>query len=177
MSTEPDMVPGFLRYARQSTLFVDAGANTGFYTLLAHAANPNIQIRAFEPNPAVFKKLARHVELNGLAACTQLHAVALGNSTGTGRFQIPEDATMAHIAAPGDGTDGIQVPIGQPVDLMKIDVEGYELGVLQGMSTILRAHRPVLFFECLPGSITSAPGPSPPRSINSTPTTAPPTTS
>lgn len=162
MSTEPDMVPDFIQYARRSSLFVDAGANTGFYSLLAHAANPKIQSRAFEPNPAVFKKLVRHVELNGLANSCQLHAFALGNSTGIVSFQVPEDATMGRIAAPGDDDGGISVEIrrlddllaGQAVDLVKIDVEGYELGVLQGMLGILHAHRPVIFFECLPGSPT-----------------------
>jgi FkbM family methyltransferase len=158
MSTEPDVVPVFLDHVRRCSRFIDVGANTGFYSLLAHAANAKIQTWAFEPNPAVFEKLRHHVEINGMAGSCQLYALAAGNATGSVKFQIPEDATMAHIAGPGE--DGIEVPIrklddilpNEPVDLVKIDVEGHEIGVLRGMTNILATSRPAIFFECLPGS-------------------------
>lgn len=158
LSTEPDVVPLFLDHVRRCSRFIDVGANTGFYSLLAHAANPKIRTWAFEPNPAVFEKLRHHVEINGMAGSCQLYALAAGDSTGSVKFQIPEDATMGHIAGPGE--DGIEVPIqrlddilpDEPVDLVKIDVEGHEIGVLRGMTNILAASRPAVFFECLPGS-------------------------
>ncbi len=159
LSTEPDVAPVFLEYARRATDFIDVGANTGFYSMLAHAANQKIRIWAFEPNPAVYRKLEHHVLINKMETSCQLYAMALGEIAGVVKLQIPEDATMAHVV--GDGDEGIEVPI-QPldavisprdkVDLVKIDVEGHELAVFRGMRRILHEQQPPVFFECLPGS-------------------------
>jgi FkbM family methyltransferase len=159
LSTEPDVAPVFLSYARKAAGFIDVGANTGFYSMLAHAANKNIRIWAFEPNPAVYRKLEHHIRINDMTKCCQPYAMALGESSGAVKLQVPADATMAHIV--GENDDGILVDI-QPldlavpeqdtVDLVKIDVEGHELAVFRGMRRILSQQRPPVFFECLPGS-------------------------
>lgn len=159
ISTEPDVAHVFRDYARRATGFIDVGANTGFYSMLAHAANQKIRIWAFEPNPAVYRKLEHHILINKMEASCQPYAMALGEVAGAVKLQIPADATMAHVV--GDGEEGIEVPI-QPldavisprdkVDLVKIDVEGHELAVFRGMRRILREQQPPIFFECLPGS-------------------------
>ena len=138
ISTEPDVAHVFRDYARRATGFIDVGANTGFYSMLAHAANQKIRIWAFEPNPAVYRKLEHHILINKMEASCQPYAMALGEVAGAVKLQIPADATMAHVV--GDGEEGIEVPI-QPldavisprdkVDLVKIDVEGHELAVFR----------------------------------------------
>ena len=128
-------------------------------SMAAHAANPKIRIWAFEPNPAVYRKLENNIFINNMGAACQLYSMALGETAGTVKLQVPEDATMAHVVS-GD-EEGIEVPI-QPldavispqdkVDLVKIDVEGHELAVFRGMRRILHEQQPPVFFECLPGS-------------------------
>ena len=159
LSTEPDVASVFLEYARRATGFIDVGANSGFYSMLAHATNPKVRIWAFEPNPAVYRKLEHHILINKMEASCQPYAMALGEVAGAVKLQVPADATMAHVV--GDSEEGIEVPI-QPldavispqdtVDLVKIDVEGHELAVFRGMRRILHEQQPPVFFECLPGS-------------------------
>src|SRR5712671_6203908 len=51
-------------------LFVDVGANIGFFALVAAKLNPRLRVIAFEPNPKMFAMLSDHKRLNDLSNLT-----------------------------------------------------------------------------------------------------------
>jgi methyltransferase, FkbM family len=160
---ESETIPVFYKLAQSVQIVLDIGANTGFYTLLACTANPRAQVVAFEPVPRVYEKLVEHVRINHFDDRCEIYQMAVSNSVGTAQMHIPlgDLPTSASLNAKGfRGFDGIlmQVPVTtidtmmeeRPVDLAKIDVEGFEPQVLKGMRTTLQRFRPALFIECLP---------------------------
>lgn len=155
---EPTTVPLFCELARRSSGFLDVGAFTGVYSLLACAVNPSIRVIAVEPNPSVLPSLRRNIDLNRFRArCTPI-ACALSDVPGTAILTIPLDTTAATL---GDSATGDRVEVelrtgdaaleGAAVDLVKIDAEGHELEVLRGLKRTLEDAGPAVFVECLGG--------------------------
>ncbi|MGI8330307.1 FkbM family methyltransferase [Actinomadura scrupuli] len=143
--------------AKEAKVFVDVGAYSGIYTILACVANPRLRAIAFEPNPVKLEQLRSNVALNGLRDRVTLVGKALSSEPGRAGLAIPADdsqASLAH-AAPGARTVDVPVTTGDealgdlPVGLVKIDVEGLEPQVLTGMAGVLAAHRPKIIAECL----------------------------
>lgn len=131
---------------------VDVGANIGYYLLLfQQAIGPRGRVVCIEPSVENLPELRRNMELNRFDNVA-LHAVALGDHEGeTGlRSGINSGVVEAH-----SGT--YQVPlrrldrlIDEPVDFLKIDVEGYEGQVLAGAEQLLERHKPTIFLELHP---------------------------
>lgn len=129
----------------------DIGANTGFYTLLAaRRAGAGGVIHAFEPNPRNLAPLREHVRLNRPCPVT-VHALALSDRAGalafedTGSFtgRLAQQGDLKVRAVPLDHL--VNVERLAPPTLLKIDVEGAELSVLQGARDTLAQHRPMIF--------------------------------
>jgi FkbM family methyltransferase len=154
---ERDTVPLFVEYAKNADRIVDVGAHTGFYTLLASVANPGCEVMSFEPLPATFKRLMNNIRLNQLGArCLPLEA-AVSDRVSKTLLSVPMDKTMTFIDA-GAGTVPVctttlddVIPRDGKTKLVKIDVEGHESAVLNGMNRTLIDSRPTIFFECNPG--------------------------
>lgn len=127
-----------LHVLRPGTLFVDVGANAGTYTLLASGVVGCHSV-ALEPVPEAFARLQANLSLNGLHGVEAVN-VAAGERAGRVIFTAKEDTTN-HALAP-DEESNATVPVevrtldevlaGRAVELLKIDVEGFELPVLQG---------------------------------------------
>lgn len=162
-SYEPETVKVFSDIARNSKLILDIGANTGLFTLIAAASNPTCRIISFEPVPHICDRLKAHIELNGLEQRCQVRQEALTNRIGSAKFHIPlgEVPTSASLNTHGfRGTKGylIEVPVDtvdnvcseKRVDLVKIDVEGFEDKVLEGMQRVLLESAPIIIIECNP---------------------------
>ena len=160
---ESETIPVFYRLAQSAEIVLDIGANTGFYTLLACTANPRARVIAFEPVPRVYEKLLEHISLNHFEDRCEVYQTAVSNFVGTAKMHIPPEdlPTSASLNPKGfRGFDGIlqQVPVTtidavvgeRTVDLVKIDVEGFEPQVLEGMQMTLQRCRSALFIECLP---------------------------
>ena len=162
---EPETLRAASVIARRARDFWDVGANTGPYTLLASAVNPGITTWAFEPVPAVFARLRANVALNGWAPRCHLLDVAVGRTAGPARLHVPAGPvlpTSATVDARGfRGIRGSLVEVrtirladvideDTPVDWVKIDVEGYEDAVLEGMGDALGRRRPAIIVECIP---------------------------
>lgn len=135
----------------------DVGANEGEYSaeVLKYAANA--EIYAFEPHPITFNKLTANL------ASTPVHLTnaGLGREEGTLQlFDYADNDGSSHasvyqeiIKSIHKGTpvcheiqivtlDGFVDSLGLPkIDLLKIDVEGHELAVLQGAERTIRAGR------------------------------------
>lgn len=136
---------GFVLHAlRPESLFLDVGANVGVYTVMASGAVGATSI-AIEPAPSTVRKLKRNILINGISASVEIANVAVGDSSQTVRFTTESD-TMNHVVSSEENVNFCEVDMkpldailaGRSPDVMKIDVEGYELPILTGASNLLR---------------------------------------
>ena len=143
---------------------LDVGANEGLYTLFsARRVGPAGRVVAFEPSSRERRKLEHNVARNRLGNVT-IVPCAVGSSEGTAALQIASGVHSGHNTlgalvyddAPAAGVEHVPVErldtlierLGVvTVDVIKIDVEGAELHVLEGARRTLAAHRPILMVE------------------------------
>ena len=164
---EAETIPIFYELARASSIVLDIGANAGVYSMIAGAANPNSKIIAFEPVPETYKRLVNHVHMNGLDDRCVLCKEAASNFIGSAKLHVPRyDASELASLHPGHTNVKsfvIDVPVttidtvcstedndGSALMLVKIDVEGSEDRVLEGMQRTLADWAPLIIVECLP---------------------------
>jgi FkbM family methyltransferase len=138
--------------------FVDVGANVGYFTLLgSRTVGPTGHVYAFEPVPATRSDLATNLRLNDATNVTVFEH-ALSNSPGQATFSVgPVDHRgTSSLRSLTNSTEQITVATARlddllsvqgKVSLIKIDVEGAELLVLEGMTTCLGRDRPDLIIE------------------------------
>lgn len=153
-----------LEHFRDGDVAYDVGANIGLVSLLLALHRPGgKRVHSFEPEPVNYGRLLRNIELNGLEDRISAHRAALGAEEGEAElFVRPGAGEGRHSLASADGSKGsIRVPVttvagfardsGDPPDFLKIDVEGAEGQVLQGMDALLADRRPrELFLEIHP---------------------------
>jgi len=146
---------------RPGMTVVDAGANVGYFTLIAcNAVGREGRVFAFEPDPETYEMLFRSVEMNGFRQICQCHRMALSSSRGKARFyrfsQHFGGNSLWHRGGAttefGDKVSEVEVDtipfdefaesagIRGRIDLIKIDTEGSEAHVLQGMQKTLAAN-------------------------------------
>lgn len=156
----------FGEISKRSMFIIDAGANIGLYSLLAAVNNRQAIVQAFEPNPFNNARLRRNVALNGVEDRVEVHQVALGDTNGEISFFLPDDDRISDVSSVYPGHTShfndfkhrkIQVQC-VTLDafckahsfypqLIKIDVELYELQVMQGMKRLLTSVKPFIFCE------------------------------
>lgn len=137
---------------------VDAGANVGYMTVLACvAAGSGGRVLSFEPHPELFAVLGRNVaEARGNwdVATVEAHQAALGERSGAAELHLPPDFEtndgVARIAAE-PAADGRALTVrvvaldeimgDAPIDVLKLDVEGYEPQVLKGTERAILERR------------------------------------
>jgi FkbM family methyltransferase len=143
-------------------VFFDVGANLGYFTFLAAALlEGRGAVHAFEPWSVVYDDLATNARLNGFR-CLELNQLALGDCDGEARLFAPQtpEWTMASLVPhdPGQAAETVQTMRFDSyckrrgidrVDVLKIDVEGAELQVLQGMGNFLSRWQPDIVLEVL----------------------------
>lgn len=147
---------------RAGDVFFDVGANIGLVSLIV-ANQPQFregQVHGFEPEPRNLEHMKRNIQANGLEARVHAHGVALSNEEGSAELFVRGQAGEGRhslVAARGS-TGAIEVAL-TTMDrfchshevaptVVKIDVEGAEGEVLEGMSALLERHRPrELFME------------------------------
>lgn len=129
---------------RSGGVFLDVGANIGAFTLIA-AEQEAAQIMAFEPHPATFDDLQRNVQLNRRGNVV-LHQAAVGNADGHLHITNTPGSPTTHVTQAGEGA--LLVPVVRLDTLLersaiapkiiKIDVEGHEDAVLDGLGSLIR---------------------------------------
>jgi FkbM family methyltransferase len=139
-------------WLRPGMTVVDVGANVGYYTLLAASCvGPRGRVLAVEPSPYACARLRQAVVENTLAQVVTLQ-VALGSAAGEGTLYLPPLGNHAPSMVACDRKDCVTVALRtldecltewhvDQVDLLKIDVEGFEPQVLAGARSALKAGR------------------------------------
>ena len=158
------------KLATDAEVIIDAGANIGLYTTLgAKSMKSNKgKVFAFEPIPDNIKLLKDNIKLNSLNALVSVVTDALGEDNRTLQLHISEKSVGNHSAG-GLGASGYgkvlevqQTSIDafkkkksiKKVDLIKIDVEGYDGYVLKGALKTIASDHPALMVECIPKLLT-----------------------
>ncbi len=140
--------------------FWDVGANIGYFSLLAATVvGPRGQVVAWEPGPEAFQQLQDNIALNNVLQVYAL-PLAVADQEGTARLYLHggEADTGATLFQGGARSQYHEVQTttldtffrqhgGPPPQLLKIDVEGAELAVLQGAVSLLADHSPLLLVE------------------------------
>lgn len=149
------------RSLRRGSVFVDVGANLGYYSLGANRrVGDDGQVIAFEPNPATLARLRRNVDLSQ-ANRIKIFDCALSDASGQCLLYVPPDPTMHGHASlreqdrTGHLTTAVQVRrlddvLGNELsrlDIIKIDTEGSELAVLRGAEQLVTRFRPSILVE------------------------------
>ncbi|MFC5286582.1 FkbM family methyltransferase [Actinokineospora guangxiensis] len=135
---------------RPGGVFLDVGANHGWFSLVVGHARPDAAVWAVEAVPATAEVLAAN--LSGTPNARVVRS-AVGSCRDSVLLSVPEDDAFARLGT--DGTPCPQVPLdelwadfGAPrVDAVKIDVEGSEVDVLRGARGLLERDRPLLVVE------------------------------
>lgn len=148
------------RRVKPGMTVIDVGANFGYFTLLmGDAVGETGHVIAVEPNPNTASLLGETLLLNGHQNRTSVVSKALGERAGKGWLYTPDgepkNATLvANQNLPGGRT--VEVPIvtldevalaSRRVDLVKIDAEGGELGIVAGMHQLIARDRPAIVLE------------------------------
>jgi FkbM family methyltransferase len=150
-----------LKNAKRYRQFYDIGANIGYFSLCAAAANPSIEVFSFEPSEFNRTRFQQNLLLNSqLSGRIKILPIALGHARGTASFYqaSAENSGMSGMHAIEDHLAKTEVPVSTfdhevsqwPITLpalVKMDVEGYEWLVLQGMRQTLQSQRPDLLIE------------------------------
>jgi FkbM family methyltransferase len=148
---EPVLTRYILAHARKGGLFVDVGANLGYYSLLWAGARPDNRVYAIDASPLVFPRLLRNVKLNGLERQVRAFEIAVSDHEGLSSFALrPEGQLGAGSLAPEPEPDTIDVVTTcldtlfsslPRIDVLKTDAEGFDTHILRGSETLLREHR------------------------------------
>lgn len=147
----------------RGAIFIDGGGHSGLMSMIASVCVGNEgQVHTFEPQSQLVERL--NLELSaGKFSNVTLNQKLLAESSGTlVFFQIPE-ATVSSSVSPllSSRADVVQVECPatslddywnslkkpRPVDLIKLDVEGYEFAVIRGCKTLIQSYYPLLILE------------------------------
>jgi FkbM family methyltransferase len=133
------------RYVKPGDTVIDVGANIGSLTLpMAGLVGPQGRAYAFESQAHNFNLLCAHLALNGIEHVRPLNAFV---------SDVPKPKTSSEMWG-SYVSDKWPTPVTKLDDLgldscalIKIDVDGGELGVLKSAARLIEASRPVLYFE------------------------------
>ena len=158
---EPLLCRALSQVLKPDGVFFDVGANVGFFSLLAaHRLVPGGRVAAFEASPRIFSCLERNAQAQPRAGLMLFHrAVTERSGDEMSFFDAPETkfgmgslanrfgshAAVVKSISLDDAAEQMGVA---RVDAIKVDVEGFELGVFRGARRLLAmTPAPVIFFE------------------------------
>jgi len=141
---------------REATV-IEIGANIGALTVpLSRSVGPHGMVYAIEPQLPIFNLLCGNLALNGITNVRPMHC-AMGQTHGSVNiplYDIRDDRNFGGVGLSDNEETQTTVPM-LTVDklgleqchMLKIDVEGHEIQVLQGALQTIAKHRPILFVE------------------------------
>jgi len=136
-----------LSYAQPGMRVADIGAHFGYYTIkMGKKIGPNGYLYSFEPNPEMNKFVEENIKLNGLNFYAKLCKHALGENPGAATLAYSggnlAQATLADYVN-ADTKVVVEVKqldtvVSHPLDLVKLDAEGYEPFILKGATRTIQ---------------------------------------
>lgn len=169
---EPALLEAINHFARPDFVVYDVGANIGYVSLaLAKAVGQGGRVVAFEPLPTNLVRLRANMALNPEGNRVQIVGAAVGASISQDSFMVHKSGGMGKLQASKgrqaeyEGSITVEVVSldewirenhGAPPGLIKIDVEGGEAAVLEGLRRTLKNDRPTILIELHGPEATSA---------------------
>ncbi len=146
----------FLDSIQAGDTVYDVGANQGLFTIAAaQRVGESGKVLAFDCAPASIRLLNKHVQLNNMEPRVEVMATLIGKQIGEATFNAaPSAAGWASAVSGNEKTTQIAVECTtldhltathKVPNIIKIDVEGYELNVLEGARDLLTNHSPKVF--------------------------------
>jgi len=144
----------FISELGKGDVVVDIGANIGYYSILAaQLTGSNGKVFAFEPDKRHFEKLSNHIRLN---ACENvvIENKGISDKAEKLRLYLSPDNSSDHATYPVEGRENYEVEVValdqyctdrdiDRVNLVKIDVQGYEPVAFEGMKETLRKNQDI----------------------------------
>jgi FkbM family methyltransferase len=147
------------RYLRKEDVFIDVGANIGYFSLIA-AGEQVSKVYAFEPTPQTLSLLHENIQLNSFESCIEVVPKAVGNQNKPVSFTLTTETEVNHLTLKGEtSSQSITVPCTtldsfvkqknlSHIAMIKVDVEGAEMLVFQGLKNMLKNKQvEVILFE------------------------------
>lgn len=145
-------------HVKSGETVVDVGANRGMFALYASKqVGPQGVVICFEPNPSCLNVLEGTLSRNSITnievigkglsdRAETLNLIVPESDTGIGTFaaydqSVPQRAVSCEVVLGDDALRDISP------NFVKIDVEGFEPKVIQGLSETIRRHRPLIYME------------------------------
>ncbi len=167
---EPYETELVLEILRPGDVFVDVGANIGYFSVLAASVvGEEGAVFAFEPDPDNFRLLQANAELNAQQQAITPVPAALSDASGKGQLYLAADNLGDHqVYAGGEPRPSVPITLYrgsdflgsrlQRMDLLKVDTQGSEFNVIAGLMPLLFALRrkPRIIIELTPYSLREA---------------------
>lgn len=155
-----------LERSKDSVTVLEVGANIGYYALIAaDILGDKADIHAIEPSPKNLEFLEKNIELNGFEDSITVHPIAISNSQGSITFDLAKKANQNRIQSEfieGDQSaivESIEVDVttvqnflerndlpSESIDVVRMDVQGAEYGVIEGMQNLLLENDELMLF-------------------------------
>lgn len=155
----PKMTQVVKETVREGMTCVDVGAHIGYFTLImASLVGDSGQVYAFEPEPNNFQLLVKNIEINGYRNAVPV-CKAVSNINGRAILHVDKLGMGSHSLATIPGSILMQVDVQtldsffsdfRTIDFIKVDVEGAEMAVFQGMERIIERSKLMIITEFLP---------------------------
>ena len=152
---------------KKNDIVLDIGANIGYYSLIfAKLVGDSGKVFSFEPESENFKILKKNIEVNGYNNVI-LEQKIVSNADGKSTLYVSEKAGSHRIYKPDNYVESLEIESIsmdsyieknniKKINFIKIDVEGAELNVLQGIQKILDSNKHIILFtEFSPNQIKS----------------------
>ena len=160
---EPEISKLIQKNSDKEGIFVDVGANIGYHSLYASFFFKKVV--AFEPLPSVFNQFKQSIKLNNFTNIVA-HNLACSNKEGKSLIYYGEDlggsSLNNSLTKKGSSQKDCSLEVTtvtldcflkdakSRISLIKMDVEGHEPLVIEGMKKIIKNHRPIIMTEFFP---------------------------
>ena len=161
---EPEVTALMYHLAGPGQVWLDVGANIGYYTiLLASLVGPMGEVHAFEPNPDMAKQITNSLSMNGFQQVQKIELAVSNVSGEEAILHIPlshsgqsgQSSLLVHrdiaesreVRVQTVSLDDYLGGIEKGADFMKIDVEGLEILAFRGMKHILQSLPPQIIIS------------------------------
>jgi FkbM family methyltransferase len=167
-----DTIKIFEKYLNLGDTFIDIGANLGYMSINASKiVGPKGKIISFEPDNTIYNLLENNISLNNVENI-KLNKIGLSNYNGEASFNIATESGLSRLENKNNNLEGLilQTKItikvktldsflsennftNLKIKMIKIDVEGHELNILQGAINLLKDSKPIIILEINPGAL------------------------